>query len=156
MLASTVDLEMNSPLCKEMQGSIDDDMSECVDDIWADVNLAMLCKHLNTGANEQTHPWDPIIERSEMENYCFALNSGSDGHCQNARSSAKQTRVSYEESKDNLAQLLLHPPGIDQMQAADKKRADRSQKVDKLYLDVSKKSLFPNNRQELGQIHIDK
>lgn len=65
MLASTIDPEFNSPMGKELHGPLDDSCNQDVQDMWADINFALLYKNLNMGDNEQTHPWDPIIQSTE-------------------------------------------------------------------------------------------
>lgn len=59
-MASTIDHELNSSRDNEMTAMPDDDQARPDDGTWAGINFNFLYKHLNTGINEQTHPWDPI------------------------------------------------------------------------------------------------
>lgn len=66
MLASTIDPELNSPRGNEVSRLVVEENSEPVEDIWAGINFNLLYKQLSSGINDQTHPWDPIVENSTI------------------------------------------------------------------------------------------
>lgn len=45
----------------ECHGPVDEETDGQVIDIWAGINLNTLCRHLNMGSDELTHPWDVMM-----------------------------------------------------------------------------------------------
>lgn len=91
-------------LASEVESDVENRMeeaSEQAEDIWADINLATLCRHLNLGADEQTHPWDPVVIVPPVK----SLNSTGSSKPE----SKKDGRQSY--SKDTTKESLKKGKG---------------------------------------------
>lgn len=148
MLASTIDPEFGSPLCNELKGPLSCEAMDSGEDIWTDINLAMLYEHLNAGANEQTHPWDPILRKTDTG------RNGGDGeetlgtHRPKALLSNRPIKVGRNEEKECIAQLLLRPVVTENVSLAKSGKTDKDNKVMRYYSANAKESIFSDHGQK--------
>ena len=136
MLASTIDPEINSPRVDDVSRLVVDEKLEPVEDIWAGINFTLLYKQLSSGINDQTHPWDPVVETSSIrpqnENFPNFQNTRNLATTRHTRNNEARGHPEICHSHETGGHIALNLPSCISKNRDQASSEDNSEKLGKV------------------------